>query len=414
MWLYYLMIALFALQNHWLWNMQLVGTVTVFKVLGVIVLIYALCYAVRHSYLAFLWNRTTTLFMWLFLMATVSYLFLGTSSSVAPFQSYVSMLSLVISTLLLVDSFSKLQNTLRASLVGVAFGGLYVIREFQLYHGIFPDMRPGWVVGDPNYYATGAVVCLPFGLALLDLEIRNLHRFVILGCSVVTVIALVLTGSRGGLLAMGAFMVFAFCSGRRHKRIIPLALLLSLLMMVVPLSPIARLLFPDRSDTESVDFRKELLVAGIEMVKQHPLIGVGLGNFKFESKGFLKRDFALVAHNTYLEVAAELGLPALAVFFALLRESWRTLRKIQRRSEPSLQPHLKSVCFSLEGSLVAFLVAALFISGEYQRYLWLVVALSMVMERFPASSESGWAKRGRRALFESVNVLSRETGVQQS
>ena len=115
------------------------------------------------------------------------------------------------------------------------------------------------------------------------------------------------------------------------------------------------------------------------MILSHPIGGVGLGSFKSESAEGLKGGIRLIAHNMYIEVAAELGLPALALFLLLIYGSWRNLGQVMLH--PDLDSELEQLSLGLQGCLVAFVVAALFISSEYQRYFWLVVFLSAVLKR---------------------------------
>ena len=49
------------------------------------------------------------------------------------------------------------------------------------------------------------------------------------------------------------------------------------------------------------------------MIRAQPLTGIGTGNFKA-----LSGKLGGVAHNTYIEIAAELGIPGLALFGAIL------------------------------------------------------------------------------------------------
>ena len=415
MWLYYLLVYVFALQNHWFWSQQVsdFGNMTVIKLLGFAVLAYAFLYGVRKARLSCLANRTTTLFLLLFFLAAVSFLLQawgfvaglytreGGLLSATPLASYMAMMSLLISTFLLVDSWPKLQNTLRASLGGISLGALYVIREYQLYHDVHPGMRPGWVVGDPNYFSAGAVVCLPIGLALLRMEKRRLFRFGVAGALLITILGLVLSASRGALVALAAVFLFAFLrSNFWRKRLVLVGGLMVLLSVALPQSPMSRLFSPSKSDSESIELRKQLIRAGFHMVAEQPVMGVGLGNFRrgaapfltTEAMPFLGGNIWLTAHNTYLEVAAELGLPALLILLGLIFESWRGLARIQRDASDA-KSQLQAVCFGLQGSLVAFLMVSVFITAHYQRYFWLFVFLSAVAVRLASPAESREARR---------------------
>jgi len=63
--------------------------------------------------------------------------------------------------------------------------------------------------------------------------------------------------------------------------------------------------------------RREFLIAAVDMVKQRPSTGFGLGTFPGNYKKYAVRDFPFYAnhaHNDWAEAAAEGGLPYLALF----------------------------------------------------------------------------------------------------
>ena len=75
--------------------------------------------------------------------------------------------------------------------------------------------------------------------------------------------------------------------------------------------------------------RTDIWTVGWRMVEAQPLWGVGAGNFPvasihylLEPGALLRTDFIVddpkVAHNTYLNVLAELGVVGLALFLAIL------------------------------------------------------------------------------------------------
>ncbi len=68
--------------------------------------------------------------------------------------------------------------------------------------------------------------------------------------------------------------------------------------------------------------RAELNWIALEMVKDHPLLGVGLNNFTVAMSGYGEVSgwirFLQPVHNVYLLIAAEVGLVGLVLFFCLL------------------------------------------------------------------------------------------------
>ena len=53
------------------------------------------------------------------------------------------------------------------AIASLAFASLYVLREWQKYHSVESDIRPGWILGDANYYTLSAVLCIPLALCLI-------------------------------------------------------------------------------------------------------------------------------------------------------------------------------------------------------------------------------------------------------
>ncbi len=82
--------------------------------------------------------------------------------------------------------------------------------------------------------------------------------------------------------------------------------------------------------------RVEIWRGAMEMAKDHPLFGVGLDAFKVEIEKYVDLDRTTVrdAHNIYLQVAAELGIPGLLLFLAILyhiiRVGWLASRDVIR------------------------------------------------------------------------------------
>lgn len=74
--------------------------------------------------------------------------------------------------------------------------------------------------------------------------------------------------------------------------------------------------FETFSQSGSFEERVTLLDLSIETIRENPLIGVGGGAFRYLTVPIIGRD--LPTHNTFLGVAAELGLVGLALFLAFL------------------------------------------------------------------------------------------------
>lgn len=383
---FYILIFVMPLAKHPLWS-RMIGDLTVFKYLGGVCLLYAVFHlAIRRASPPFLRTWQARLFLALFLLATLSYVTKSLRSDLAfsPFLSYLSFLLLFFITLTVVDSLRRFRRVLMVTIGSVAFASLYVIREWQKSHNFYSDFRPGWVVGDANSFAISALLCLPLAFYLM-LERRSpWERSFYAGCLVVTLVAVTLGASRGGFLGLVAGFLFLVWKSRQRIRNLALAsVLLIPVSLLLPSSPLQRLLHPTWVDTQAVESRTAAWEAGINMIKTHPIFGVGLGNFKPLVRQYQDRatQVEIIAHNTYIEIGAELGLPALLVFLALLFSSYRSLERVRRRAIRSGARLLALAALGIEGGLVGFCVSAFFLSAEYEKFFWLMIFLSMCLPR---------------------------------
>jgi O-antigen ligase len=265
--------------------------------------------------------------------------------------------------------------------------------------------RPGWVTGDPNYFSVSALLCLPLAFCLLRAHLPQWQRYVCIGTIILTVPALLLAASRGALMGLvAAFLAIALRSPRRFRILLAGSFLLAPALVFLPASPLNRLLSSGRSEQQGADTRLAHWNAGLRMVQQHWLIGIGAGNFKplvahFDLKGFEPH----VAHNTYLEIAAEMGLPALAVFLATIWSTLASLERVRRHTDPRVNDLLANAAEGLQVGLIAYIPTALFLSVQYQKLLWLVVLLSIPLVRL--SFMSPLSRAPERLIHRTVSAM---------
>jgi O-antigen ligase len=158
--------------------------------------------------------------------------------------------------------------------------------------------------------------------------------------------------------------------------------LLVILMLFAPISPVMRLLHPQYGDDASAQIHKELWAAGLDMVRQNPLFGIGLGNFKpriaelHALRDISGAEQSAMAHNSYLEYAAELGIPACLIFLGILASTFFLLEQVRRHAVERKDTFLKQVALGLQAGLIGFAGSAFFFSAEYEKPFWLVVFIS--------------------------------------
>ena len=166
------------------------------------------------------------------------------------------------------------------------------------------------------------------------------------------VASLLLSGSRGGLLALSAEIALAtsalriWGAGTRQRRRLEMAAVVTILagvMLFAYVDPgwVARRLgsvvYVQDSWAEWAGFRKSYALDALRMWRAHPVLGVGLGDFETaypRYQSFPSDLWIDHAHNDYVEAVAETGLVGavlilslLALFFRLAFRDWgRPLR----------------------------------------------------------------------------------------
>lgn len=388
---YYLILLFSAVPNH-PWFGSDLGGITFFKITGAICTIYAIFHlTVRKSYPGFLSTWPARFFIILFLWAVTSFVFRDFSEGMTTtaIGTYTSALFLFFVTLTVIDSPSRFRMAVFSVIGGMGIASLYTVREWE--KAGFSFYRPGYVAGDANYYAAVSLLTLPVSYYLAREKGPLWERTFCWGCLMITVLGFVSAASRGALIGLSLAGVFMLIRSERRFGLAILVGLFVIVMLFAPISPLMRLLHPERGDDASVRIHKALLAAGLDMVRQNPFFGVGLGNFRARVAELVVRGDpnappnAYIAHNTYLEYAAEMGIPASLVFLGILISTFRLLEKVRRSAAKIF---FRRVALGWQAGIIGFAGAAFFISAEYVKPFWCVVFMCCTMPSLLVIKES--------------------------
>ena len=114
------------------------------------------------------------------------------------------------------------------------------------------------------------------------------------------------------------------------------------------------------------------------MFQDHPFWGVGIGNFISHSKDYSKIIQGMVAHNSYLHIATELGIVGLILFLSIFGVTIRSLINLWRRLKKTRFAYYPlGLLFGLSG----FMVHSLFLSEQYNIAFFVITALSVVINK---------------------------------
>ncbi len=188
-------------------------------------------------------------------------------------------------------------------------------------------------------------------------------------------------------LAVGILVV-----GATSRRFVPASagLLLGILLAAGATPAPVRQRVQSIVDLQDVTVRDRLAMwhSGLRMIRDHPLLGVGPGQVRAWYPSYRRPEAVRTStghlHSSPIQIAAERGLPALAiwlwVWIAFFREGARILRRLggDRSEERTL------ICASLAG-VAGFLVAGLFQhtfgDGDVVLVVYALMALPFTVRR---------------------------------
>ena len=317
----------------------------------------------------------------------------------------------------------------RAFLVGtIILWGLFPIRGTifaYFFYGGSQDGRAAWnyMYSNPNDLASLALLQLAVALGIIAVERR---KWVRLGAQIAAAsltLIIVLTQSRGAIIAL---VVFGMIGGRKYftnvRGIFALIVLAGFIFAVAPDSVWKRfstiknatntnieLLDPElydlttRADQSSSQQRLEIWAVARTIISEYPVTGVGLKaypeahyvtaqrpEFSWLARG--KRD----THSTYLNVLAELGIVGFALFAAIIVMTVKASRSARRKMKERA-PALSLQLFYLEVGLYGYLVAAIW--GSYGFFIPMYVHMVLMNMGAKLLLEEGEVKPARRRKY---------------
>lgn len=280
---------------------------------------------------------------------------------------------------------------------------------------------------DANDLAMMVVCTVPVAVYFLLPRARLWQRPIALACLTGFILTIVRAGSRGGFLGLVAvvlYLLLGFRAVKARTRFVTVGVLAAMLFGLA--GPqfwelMGTVLHPQEDYNATADAgRMAVWERGIGYMATHPLTGVGVMAFG-TAEGTIsdiasRQDEGIgvkwsVAHNSFVQIGAELGLPGIIAFVALL------FRMLQGGWRLSRSPHLegpnakseRALADTLIGMLLGYIVAGFFLSQAYSAYLYATCGIlaGLVLMTSPRMPLSAPKKLGGRSRAFSAGRRSR-------
>ena len=315
---------------------------------------------------------------------------------VARLFSYLAFFFAVLGWVETRQQVQRIITVLLTSTIGVALFGFYQVlaqgyTDFYFY--LYPSQEQAldsWngritsVLFHFNSLAGYLNLVLPFSLACMVLAKERWQRNLAVVCHSLACAALYFTASRGGLVAYAGMVlaVLWFLKPRfaALSRLLVATILAAVIVFSLQSPSAGGGRVQDVDDFTSTS-RLALWSTAATLFLQHPVLGVGYGNYRSLYNDYLPgvAPNELDTHNLYLQFLAETGIIGFAAFFFLIGSFVRIAVKLARNGDP----YCRLLGIGLGGALAATLIHGLVdflfnVSPQCGALFWLVLALGLI------------------------------------
>jgi O-antigen ligase len=389
-------------------------------VTGVVVLLFILDGRASRQLSVVLRHRLSRLVLLLAVLAAVS-----VPTSLWPGMSFDFLLKdalpNVALTLAIAAGISDVADARRfaaAQVFGAALYSVVVLTRFS----IGPSGRLGNLVFyDANDLGMLLVCTLPLAAFFIRYARTIVGRLAAASLLVLFILTIVKTGSRGaflGLLAVTGYMLFRYRAVSVSKRVglaVAAALVLTIGASTAYWTQMSTLLAPTQDYNwigKQEGGRMNVWRRGIGYMMARPITGVGLWVFPV-AEGTIsplagQQEYGdglkwSAAHNSFVQVGAELGVPGLVVFCALLAIAVRTMMRLARDTMRGAEQGATSMLAEAHASgLIGYAVTGFFLSQAYGAYFYFVLGMVIGLDgvaRAQRRSSQPSARLARRAAL---------------
>jgi probable O-glycosylation ligase (exosortase A-associated) len=242
---------------------------------------------------------------------------------------------------------------------------------------------------DPNDLAFVLVVALPVSVFFFS-ENKGVKKVLIGGIIALSLIAILLTMSRGGFVALVIVSLFLLFKGWRKRPLTPLMYFIVVGIILMNFAPqgfwerMSTILHPETEYDQTLGGRTIIWRRGIDMMLENPVFGVGANAFHI-AEGLSHADIGgkwSTAHNSFIQIGAELGVIGLLLFIGLIYTSIKSMRALRRlvQNDPQFG-NILWLTHAIEVGLIGYMVAGFFLSQAYSSILYFLLGLGVSLKK---------------------------------
>jgi O-antigen ligase len=400
------------------------GGLTVGRIAGALALAVIAYYLLAHGRASIRLTPLLTVVgaygFWLLLSA---YWADSPSAVYATFFGYVLVIAYMFAFALLVKTPRDAMTVLVVLVVGATLSGFVALNTYLATGG---GIRSSGLEGSahPDTFGVYQAMIVPAALGLFALARSAKARLAYLACMAVITLSIVSSLTRTAMIAVAVAAVLALVlpwrvlfrsAAQRATYAVAVAVMAGIMLTVAAsatfFARVASIFNGGQADRAAG--RTDLWAAAENAYSHHPWLGIGAGNFQAHSLDLLTQTQGVdigaayvgqgrPVHNSYLEVLTELGPLGLALFVLVIGMTAWYLVRVFRRSRASGDDVTRIVAATLLFALLSLAISMGFLSIELNKPLWIIVGLTLALERMSGerAADAAVVHRGRRRARE--------------
>ncbi|RKX92315.1 MAG: hypothetical protein DRP84_10240 [Spirochaetes bacterium] len=262
-------------------------------------------------------------------------------------------------------------------------------------------------MGDENDFALVMNMAIPFAYFMFLETSSTKKKILYLSACCIFIAANVASLSRGGFV--GLVPVILYCWYKTPKKFLS-TIIVAIMISILYFSASPKYWQEVKSIKEeniqkgTGAGRWYLWKCALRIFLDHPIIGVGQGNFPwnvqlYEPLTAKRLHGGKAVHSLYFTLISELGLIGILLFSGMLYSSYKDLKWILKKEKEFLlkqnqskqiiqQLHkIKFIIFGITGAMLGYLVSGAFLSVLYYPHFWLLISLCVALKNTVINSK---------------------------
>ncbi|MBI5451172.1 MAG: O-antigen ligase family protein [Gammaproteobacteria bacterium] len=240
---------------------------------------------------------------------------------------------------------------------------------------------PGWFHNSGEF---GIEMCIFIPLlicfmASIRKNINNLRYAILIIVLITALGSIVASSSRGAVLGLAAMGIYAILKSKLSIKVVLAISLISIVSIYfMPAEFIQR--FIEMGEDKSSVSRLTYWKAGIDMLKDNPVFGIGYNNWMlYYEKYYAIGGRVQLPHNVFIQAASELGLAGLFGFVLMIIYSLIINMRTRKISILNSNNFIYWMSHGFDIALVGMLTSGFFVTVLYYPFFWIYISFVVAL-----------------------------------